>query len=176
MLIKNFTIEKERDELYKYDGFRLLSISFIKNDILGDLQYEFVDHDDKQDSFYSTLILGANGTGKSNLFRIIIELLWELNELKKTNGKSHSKQKFGFALKYSLHGNIFYYTNIYGIEEYNSENKKFIKKENEIYIGEAYLHKNNKKIEFTEAEFPASIIAISIMITDKYPFPDGGCR
>lgn len=165
-------MEKEKDEFNKYDGFRLLSISFIKNDILGDLQYEFVDQDDKQDSFYSTLILGANGTGKSNLFRIIIELFWELNELKKTNGKTQSKQKFGFALTYSLHGYIFHYSNIYEIQEYKSENKEYGEKEDTFSSGNAYLTKNNEIIEFEDAEFPESILAISIMITDKYPFPD----
>ena len=90
-------------EIHKYEGFKLLSLDLRGNSLMGksNLYYSFVDENDKQEIIYTTVIIGANGTGKSNLFRIIIELLKELNYL--SRGKIRSYYVDGlFNLKYSL--------------------------------------------------------------------------
>lgn len=66
-----------KNEIHKHKGFKLLSLDLRDNILMSKskLFYDFVELDDKQDSIYTTVIIGANGTGKSNLFRIVIELL-----------------------------------------------------------------------------------------------------
>ncbi|MEQ9413422.1 MAG: hypothetical protein RIF39_06305, partial [Cyclobacteriaceae bacterium] len=92
-----------RDEIHKYNGFKHISLDLLGNSLMGksNLHYSFVDSKDKQKSIYTTVIIGANGTGKSNLFRIVIELLKELNDL--SRGKNRSYNIDGnFNLKFSV--------------------------------------------------------------------------
>jgi hypothetical protein len=66
---------------YRHKGFKLLSLALFNNSLLGSIRYSFVEDEDKQDQIYSTVLIGPNGTGKSNLFRIVIELFRELYNL-----------------------------------------------------------------------------------------------
>lgn len=152
-------------EIHKYEGFKLLSLDLRGNSLMGksNLYYSFVDANDKQNIIYTTVIIGANGTGKSNLFRIIIELLKELNDL--SRGKSRSYNVDGnFNLKFSVNGDIFEYANIVSEGESN-ENSNEPEKGNP-----AFLLRNGEKIDFELAQFPLAIVANSIMLTDKFPF------
>lgn len=152
-------------QIHKYEGFKLLTLDLRGNSLLGksNLYYSFVDENDKQKLIYTTVIIGANGTGKSNLFRIIIELLKELNDL--SRGKNRSYNVDGnFNLKFSVNGDIFEYANI--VSEGDS-----IENSNETEKGnQAFLLRNGKKIDFEKAQFPLAIVANSIMLTDKFPF------
>lgn len=152
-------------EIHKYEGFKLLTLDLRGNSLMGksNLYYSFVDENDKQNLIYTTVIIGANGTGKSNLFRITIELFKELNDL--SRGKNRSYNVDGnFNLKFSVNGDIFEYANIV------SEGKS-IENSNEPEKGnQAFLLRNGKKIDFENAQFPLAIVANSIMLTDKFPF------
>ena len=152
-------------EIHKYEGFKLLSLDLRGNSLMGksNLSHSFIDEHDKQKLIYTTVIIGANGTGKSNLFRIIIELLKELNDL--SRGKNRSYNVDGnFNLKFSVNGDIFEYRNIVSDGE-------LIENSNESEKGiQAFLLRNGKKIDFESAQFPLAIVANSIMITDKFPF------
>jgi predicted ATPase len=152
-------------EIHKYEGFKLLSLDLRGNSLMGksNLHYSFVDEKDKQNIIYTTVIIGANGTGKSNLFRIVIELLKELNDL--SRGKSRSYNVDGnFNLKFSVNGDIFEYANI-------ASEGKSIENNNEPEKGNpAFLLRNGDKIDFELAQFPLAIVANSIMLTDKFPF------
>jgi predicted ATPase len=152
-------------EIHKYEGFKLLTLDLRGNSLMGksNLHYSFVDENDKQKLIYTTVIIGANGTGKSNLFRIIIELLKELNDL--SRGKNRSYNVDGnFNLKFSVNGDIFEYANIVSEGE-SIENSSEPEKGNQ-----AFLLRNGKKIDFEKAQFPLAIVANSIMLTDKFPF------
>ena len=63
----------------KYNGFKLISLELRETSIMGKnpLYYKFVESHNKQENIYTTVLIGANGTGKSNLFRIIIGLFKE---------------------------------------------------------------------------------------------------
>jgi hypothetical protein len=152
-------------EIHKYEGFKLLTLDLRGNSLMGksNLYYSFVDENDKQNLIYTTVIIGANGTGKNNLFRITIELFKELNDL--SRGKNRSYNVDGnFNLKFSVNGDIFEYANILSEGE-NIENDTEPEKGNP-----AFLLRNGEKINFELAQFPLAIVANSIMLTDKFPF------
>lgn len=160
-------------DIHKYEGFKLLSLDLRGNSLMGksNLFYSFVDENDKQDIIYSTVIIGANGTGKSNLFRIIIELLKELNDL--SRGKSRSYNVDGlFNLKYSLNGDIYEYTNIIYLDgSFKADGQPELDAQNPDKANRAYLKVNGKfEPDFKNAFLPLSIVANSIMLTDKFPF------
>ncbi len=159
--------------IHKYEGFKLLSLDLRGNSLMGksNLYYSFMDENDKQNIIYTTVIIGANGTGKSNLFRIIIELLKELNDLSK--GKTRSYNVDGlFNLKYSLNGDIYEYTNImYFDGSFNADRQPELDAQNQDKPNRAYLKVNGKlEPDFKNAVLPLSIVANSIMLTDKFPF------
>ena len=159
---KKFTII-DIHEAYpkKYNGFKLISLDLRENSLLGTIYYDFIDDEDNQETIYTSVLIGPNGTGKSNLFRTVIELFKELNDLR--NGGERSYKVNGqFSLKYGIDNNIFDYTNFRNFEKtenFNSNDKKYI----------SYLLKNGKFISTAEAILPTAIVANSIMLTDKYP-------
>lgn len=144
----------------EYFGFKLISLDLKENSLVGTIRYDFLEDTDKSDEIYTSVIIGENGTGKSNLFRIIILLFKELYDL--GHGKSRSYNVDGkFNLKYSIKGSVFQYSNIpevHGAIESISSIKN-----------QAFLIKDNRSVPFEKASFPKAIVANSIMITDKYP-------
>lgn len=160
-------------EIHKYIGFKLLSLELRGNSLMGqsDLFYSFVDPTDDQNTIYTSVIIGANGTGKSNLFRIVIELLKELNDLNKGKNRSYTVDGL-FNLKYSLNGDIYEYTNIMYLDgTFKYDGQPELEKQNPDKYNRAYLRINGKRQnDFSTAFFPLSIVANSIMLTDKFPF------
>jgi predicted ATPase len=152
-----------KGEIQQYNGFKLISLELRDNTLLGkgDISYSFIDGNDNQKNVYSTIIIGANGTGKSNLFRIIIELFKELYDLSKGGHRSYYVDG-RFNLKFSLHGNIFQYSNIIDTEKLKDLTHLTGK-------NPAYLLKDEIKVEFVEVQLPIAIVANSIMLTDKFP-------
>lgn len=161
------------NEIHKHEGFKLLSLDLRENSLMGrsNLSYSFVDPNYNQKSIYTTIIIGVNGTGKSNLFRIVIELLKELSDLSKGKNRSYSVDGL-FNLKYSLNGDIYEYTNmLYADGSFKSDGQPELDSQNPDKSNRAYLRINGKKQDgFSNAFFPLSIVANSIMLTDKFPF------
>ncbi len=149
------------DELFKHKGFKLISLDLRNNNLLGTISYNFIESADKQDAIYTSVIIGANGTGKSNLFRIIIWLFKELYDQSHEKGRSYSVEGL-FNLKYPLNGDIIEYTNMH----YSDKERKFL---DLTAKNTAYLLVNGKNSKIIKKIFPIALVAVSIMLTDKFP-------
>ena len=57
------------------NGFRLKSLEVVNHRILGTNTFNFIDEKDNSDSIYFSVLIGSNGTGKSELFRFLLELV-----------------------------------------------------------------------------------------------------
>lgn len=160
------------NSLQNQNGFKLISLELRGNSLMGksELTYNFIDPKDKQDSLYTTVIIGPNGSGKSNLFRIIIELFKELFDLSKGKNRNYSVDGM-FNLKFAVNKDIFEYTNIiYADGTFKYDGQPELDVQNPDKNNRAYLKLNGKRVEFLKAFFPLSIVANSIMVTDKFPF------
>ena len=55
----------------EYNGFKLISLTLKNDKVFGDIEYNFIEEDDKFNEIYTTVIIGSNGTRKSLLFKRI---------------------------------------------------------------------------------------------------------
>ncbi len=144
----------------QFKGFKLISL-YINNKVLGENRYEFIDTNNEIKDLYTTILIGPNGAGKSNVLSTIIYLFKELNHLKL--GEKRTYDVSGeFNLTYSLNGDIFEFTNL--PEPWDSDAAHFSR-----FIKQASLLRNGEIVDPSQAEFPLSIVAQAIMLTDKYP-------
>jgi hypothetical protein len=145
----------------KYTGFKLISFELKDSLLFGNIKYDFIDTDDKQDKIYTSVLIGQNGTLKSRLFQKIILVFWSLNDLQNEKKVSFTDK---FSLKYSINNSIVEFSNIFGDDEPESDLP---------WDSHPIVRINGeKKKDYKSAEMPLSIIATAIMITDRFPFPD----
>lgn len=149
----------------KFLGFRLVSLEVIDNKILGTNIFKFVDYQDSPDSIYFSVIIGSNGTGKSEILRLILRLFRNiclLDQERKTRLVDGL-----YKLVYVNHEREYTFTNI--PKDYNSTNS------DELSLSKSHIRflVDSKETNFENAKttLPLSIVANSIMLTDKYIVP-----
>ena len=145
----------------KNNGFKLISLELTDVKPFGTITYNFIDQNDLQDKGYTTLIIGTNGTSKSNLFRLLIELFKTIDDVLK-NRESDKELKFrigAFRLIYSINKNIYEFTR----EAHNEKSSGYDFVKNGVQMSSIEEIKK-------EIEIPDRIITNSFSITDKFPF------
>lgn len=96
----------------------------------------------------SSVVIGANGTGKSYLLATIVEFFMAIDDLRK---KRRSQLRYdSYTATYSI-GRGFYSITI---------------KSNKI----DYITVNNQQVSINDVLLPQKIMAISYMLNDKFPF------
>ncbi len=144
-------------------GFRIISLDLKNHKIFDNLSIDFTDTNDKGliKQPYISLVIGSNGTGKSNLLRVIIDIFREINSLKETDKRSNSLTGF-FRIKYQVGVEVYTFGNYY------PDSRNFISLTSKTKYPKPTLFKGSNEIEFREAEFPNMLLASSLMITDKF--------
>ena len=154
-------LEKENYR-FKFIGFKLISLELENFSFFGNIKYDFINFNDKQDKIYTTVIVGPNGTRKSLLFNLIIYIFKCINDLKDTkNPKEIDYKKYSsgnFHLKYALNNEIYEIKRIH-VSIGNNHNQ---------YSYTFII--NGQKKSSVDFELPLTIIGNSINITDKFPF------
>ena len=94
---------------------RILSLELFDHKILNDIKIDFLENETSEDAPFSTLIIGPNGTGKSEILKALIQIFREL-EYEKFDKRFNSQYKYN--LIYDFNGN-----------QYNVSRKKGTKKD-----------------------------------------------
>lgn len=155
--------------------FRIDSLKLEGHTQLGDLEIKFSEESEIFEKLnpYSSVIIGPNGTGKSYILRTIIDLFRELFELK-NKGSRRKYVPGNYILNYYIDNTRFTYSNNRIPIILTSNQKSFPIVSNERKpkgISNAFhINKDGKSILPSEIELPGSILASSIMLTDKYIF------
>lgn len=146
--------------------FKLLELELKNHKFLGNLELNFVDEQEESNGPYSTVIIGPNGTGKSEILRIIVDIFRELDELLQLYPDSYpfypdySKinryVNSSYKIKFTLDRKQYLFTNI---PEYR--NKNFLEKIKDAVDG--------SDIRGFTHSYPAKVIATSILLNDRFP-------
>jgi hypothetical protein len=149
----------KENERFKYKGFKLISLELKAFTFFGNIKYDFIDKEDKQDKIYSTVIVGPNGTRKSLLFNLLVYIFKCISDLKENKEILYDKYNRGdYHLIYALNNEIYEIFRTHHSDE---------RKRNAYSYG---LGINGVKREIEDFELPLTIIGNSINITDKFPF------
>ena len=77
--------------------FKLLKLDISKHAYFGDISLNFVNEEEEHNGLYTTLIIGPNGTGKSQILAAIIEILNYLSAFK-IREKLYHKFEYSYDL------------------------------------------------------------------------------
>lgn len=156
-----------------HNGFKLKSLDIKGHPILGDNTFNFIDENDSSESIYFTVLIGSNGTGKSELFRCLLELFRGVYQMRDRN---FSVQYF-FTLEFYNSGYLFKFGNQNEVNFIDITAKNL---HNKYPKPKLYLWEHKKEIdnvldieEFIKS-LPSNIIANSLMLTDKFIAPRNG--
>jgi len=77
--------------------FKILEIQFYNHQVLKDITVKLVGDNEEDSKNYLSLIIGPNGTGKTQILQAIVEIFNSLAEL-----KNNPKKKFTFEFQFSI--------------------------------------------------------------------------
>ncbi len=152
------------------EKFRLKQLKVRDNKIFQEAQFDFSQETDvfSDSSPYFTLIIGSNGTGKSILLRMIIDIFRVAYQKQKKNEISY--YPIGkYSLEYCLDDDYYTITNSRVLHSVHAESDGFSEEKDDKGI---ICLKGGEEIDFKSLKFPNSILALSIMLGDKYLFLD----
>lgn len=128
--------------------FQLYFFHISNHSHFNELDLPFIDDDVEEiKGPYTTLMIGPNGTGKSQILSAIIEVLNYLATVK-ANSEIKKPFKFNFILKYLLFQ-----------KEYHFDSRS----------GELKFWLQGTEASFSEIRLPDKILASSISLNDRYP-------
>tara|TARA_R110000751_G_scaffold126574_4_gene228508 strand:+ start:12000 stop:13556 length:1557 start_codon:yes stop_codon:yes gene_type:complete len=148
-------------------GFRIISLKLTKHPILGTNNFRFYDDEDNEkNSPYFTIIIGPNGTGKSEILKCLLLIWRDFYQNFMPEESRYEPLHFFFTLEYSLKNKTYKYSN-----ELTS-NLVSLTSTDKSHLRGRLFDSNSKKISITSEEYysyyPLQIVAQSIMMTDKF--------
>lgn len=126
--------------------FKLKEIQLFNHPLFRE-KITFVDDGEEKEKNYTTLIIGSNGTGKSQLLKLITDIFLELNEYV-TNKRGSFRFTYDFNLKYYCDNKLI---------ELVFSNKVL-----KVFEGK-------KTVESVEIPLPTSILTLPYNFNDKFP-------
>ncbi len=133
------------------ENFKIISLKVQKNPFLKDLEINFINENELRYGPYFSVLIGPNGTGKSFILKLIIDIFRDLENHK--NGKTSKLVNGFYEIIYLINGkHVTYLSKI---------NKKNIKPN--IIV-------NNRKINIKDIPLPNKVLAVSSMLNDRFPF------
>lgn len=150
--IKKYNISDENGKVQKFDevemsGFKLISL-LVRDEEKEHCNIRFFSEElkDKSNEPTTSLIIGANGSGKSFILKILAEIF---NAIESQNALGQ--------MKYS------HYEIVYII------NRELIQLQ--ILNKQIFIHRNGVLLEkYDKSILPTKVLAVSFMLNDKFPF------
>lgn len=129
----------------------------LRHPVLGSIHLKFCQGETNPLALYTSVIIGANGIGKSYLLRSIAEIFCCLESL--YEGKEPTIPQFYFELKYS--------SRLENIEFANFREVNAVERGRNKYT-QFVFRMNGEDVKIGNMKLPKRVIASSTMIADKY--------
>lgn len=155
--------------------FKLLNFSLRKHSILKDINIDFVEEKEIyiHDAPYTSVMIGVNGVGKSQILRAVAEIFRELDAFK--NSDANWKRGFHFRIKYLLNNSVY----LVQTSSFLIHNKLGSSREILIYQNIPFDFDDLTEAKQTEyliaankIPLPNKILVSSIMLNDRFAFAD----
>ena len=137
--------------------FRLHSLTLVDHPILGNIQLEFCHQYNLGQDVYTSVVIGANGIGKSYLLRVLAEIFCCLEALKQK--KEITAPRCYFKLNYSSYWQSYEFANFRVINPVSHGQRRYT---NFVFICDG------KETNVHQMLLPRKVIASSTTINDKY--------
>lgn len=136
---------------------RLHSLTLVDHPILGNFHLEFCHQYYLGQGVYTSVVIGANGIGKSYFLRVLAEIFCCLEGLKQEN--EITPPRYYFKLNYSSHWQSYEFANFRDINPVSQGRRRFT---NFVFICDG------KETNVHQMSLPKRVIASSTTINDKY--------
>lgn len=143
-------------ELRLKECFRLHYLSLVDHPILGDINLKFCQDYYIGQRVYTSVVIGANGIGKSHLQRTLAEIFCCLESLKKDT--EISTPRYYFDVVYSSRWQKYEFANFRTINPAGKQ-RRFTN-----YV----FKREGEEVDSRQMELPNRVIASSTTITDKF--------
>ena len=137
--------------------FRLHSLTLVNHPVLGSIHLVFCNEYYLEQSIYASVVIGANGIGKSYFLRALAEIFCCLEALKQE--KEITALRYYFKLSYSSHWQSYEFANFRDINPARQSQRRFT---NFVFICDG------KETNARQMSLPRRVIASSTTINDKY--------
>lgn len=148
--------------------FRLLSLTILHHRVLGNTHFDFYqarEHNQYPEEIYTSVIIGANGIGKSHLMRAIADIFSYLEALTTEMVEVKTIPAFKFLVKYQVGVAEYEFANIREWEPVGGRNR----------MQNTHLYKRNgEEVRAGQMALPTRIIASTMTVTDKFTTVPGG--
>lgn len=148
-------------------GFRIINLSVTNHPILGTNSFNFFDENDRnQNSPYFTIIIGPNGTGKSEILKCLLLVFRDFYQYFVEAESQFKPLQFFYSLEYLIDNNIYTYKNFVDNKFVDAINPNNSFQRGKLYNAKGSLADitNDKYNKI----YPLQIVAQSIMMTDKF--------
>jgi predicted ATPase len=155
------------------NNFKIIGLKVTFHPYLGDITapgLEFVSEGEEKNGPYSTVIIGPNGTGKSQILRLIADIFEELKAHSKNTDSYKLKLRYQFEMV--LMKGAHYYQVEYRRRYHLSREEKRLKEFKSLQI---FLLKDRglekvKEIDNDGCYLPEMIVSNSFLVNDKFRF------
>lgn len=142
--------------------FRLLSLYIQRHNVLGNIKLDFCKNNEENaypKDIYTTVVIGANGIGKSYLMRAIADIFSYLDKLSRGEEITESPVGFNFRIRYRIGAAEYEFSNF---GEYNPIGGA------RMQYNHVYYKRNGEGVRVGQMVNPARIIASTMTVTDKF--------
>ena len=135
--------------------FRLRSLTVLEHPILGNLNIDFCQYDGVPQGIHTSVIIGANGIGKSHLLNVIAEIFGLLEN--QFHGKELDVLQYYFRIKYCARWEEYEFSNF---ADYNPVGRS--------KYTNLYFKKAGERVNIGMMKLPWRVIVSSTTINDKF--------
>ena len=135
--------------------FRLRSLTILEHPILGNLSIDFCQDNGVPQGIHTSVIIGANGIGKSHLLNVIAEIFCLLEN--RQSGKEQEVPSYYFRIKYCAKWVEYEFSNF---ADYNPVGRS--------KYTSLYFKKAGERVGIGMMELPWRVVVSSTTINDKF--------